>query len=148
MQNLLYRLHLLHQCLHHHLAISHPHCTIIHSPGVDAVLRHAQDIVYTFALSTMSRTKVHIVTFFPMYGFRVAVCASTRDNQYNCALPNFHKKTFFNGRNRIYISQTRHKIHQSLARNIIDRWQFISIMIKGYKYESLRKMNTKELLAI
>ena len=49
----------------------------------DAVLRHAQDIVHTFAHSTRPWQKKWILSnLFPVYWFWATVCASTRDNRY------------------------------------------------------------------
>ena len=57
----------------------------------DAVLRHAQDIVRQFTLlyiaQCQDKKKWILSHFFPVYCFRATVCASTRDNRYNCALP-------------------------------------------------------------
>ena len=55
----------------------------------DTVLRHAQDIVWQFTLLYIAQChdkKSEYCQFFPVYWFWATVCASTRDNRYNCAL--------------------------------------------------------------
>ena len=57
----------------------------------DAVLRHAQDIVWKFTplhiAQCHDKKSEYCQIFFPVYWFWATVCASTRDNRYNCALP-------------------------------------------------------------
>ena len=56
----------------------------------DAVMRHAQDIVWQFTLLHIAqrhdKKKWILSNFFPVYWFWATVCASTRDNRYNCAV--------------------------------------------------------------
>jgi len=71
-------------------------CTVIYSLGVVAVIRHAQDIVWQFTVLHVANCHDKILwmmsDYFPVYWFWATVCASTRDNRYNCALPT--NKTF------------------------------------------------------
>jgi len=59
--------------------------------GVVAVFRHAQDIVWQFTVLHVANCHEKIwwtiSDYFPVYWFWATVCASTRENQYNCALP-------------------------------------------------------------
>jgi len=62
-----------------------------HVLGVVAIFRHAQDIVWQFRVLHVANCHDKIwwtmSDYFPVYWFWATVCASTRYNRYNCALP-------------------------------------------------------------
>jgi len=66
-------------------------CMVIYSLGAVAVFRHAQDFVWQFTVLHVANCHDKIwwtmSDYFPVYWFWATVCASTRDNRYNCALP-------------------------------------------------------------